>query len=244
MDSYSGTVIIPAMGRSERFKAAGYQEHKALINVRERGRDSSAPIIKRIAWSIPLDWQIRIIVPQELYHRFADIFKEDLGRVEILSIAGETEGQSHTVLRGLLGLNAAKPVAITDCDVEFHPNTVAKFLSTNANLTMVHHHPQGDPIYSYVRLDKDDVNRVLEVAEKNRIGSWAQSGFWRFNRAGSIHKAIAEQIRSDIRHTNGEFYLSGALNLLPERLDGYSGWTPMHSYGTPAAIEAGEMEIV
>jgi NDP-sugar pyrophosphorylase family protein len=235
MDSSVGTVVIPAMGLSQRFKDHGFMMHKALLKI------DGVPIIKRIVDTVPHDWDIRVVIPIELAERFWSILGD---RAELITLHGPTEGQSQTILRGVLGLNAAKPVMFTNCDLEVNKDTVKFFASRDISQIMVHSHREGPEIFSYVATAQDGI--VTKIAEKKRVGPWAQTGWWRFNRAAEIHKALAKQIQCDMRHTNGEFYLSGALEVYEPAL--YTYVVPFKElwkdYGTPEAIKAQGLEIV
>lgn len=235
MDRSIGTVIIPAMGISQRFKDHGYMTHKALFKI------DGVPIISRIAATIPEGWDLRVIAPTEVSEAFQNVLG---GWAEIIPLHGPTEGQSQTILRGLLGINAAKPVMITNCDLEVNRDTVKFFSSRDVSQIMVHSHREGPESYSYVSTGRDGM--VTGIAEKSRVGPWAQTGWWRFNKAADLHKAIAKQIQQDIRHTNGEFYLSGALQVYEPAL--YTYVVPhcelWRDYGTPEAIKQQGLEIV
>lgn len=227
MDSSVGTVVIPAMGVSQRFKDAGYMRHKALLKV------DGIPIIKRIVDTVPDDWDVRIVIPIELAAEFYSVLGD---RAELITLHGPTEGQSQTILRGILGLNAAKPVMVTNCDLEVRKDVLKVFAETPESLVLCHYHPEGPEIYSYVSFG--DRRLIDAVAEKKRVGPWAQTGWWRFHKAADIHKALAKQIQQDLRHTNGEFYLSGALRIYEPSLHAYclanaDSWC---DYGTPDAI--------
>jgi bifunctional N-acetylglucosamine-1-phosphate-uridyltransferase/glucosamine-1-phosphate-acetyltransferase GlmU-like protein len=235
MDSSVGTVVIPAMGLSQRFKDHGFMMHKALLKI------DGVPIIKRIVDTVPHDWDIRVVIPIELAERFWSILGD---RAELITLHGPTEGQSQTILRGVLGLNAAKPVMVTNCDLEVNADTVQFFSQWEWSQIMVHSHREGPEIYSYVATDQHGL--VVDVAEKKRIGPWAQTGWWKFTKAADIHKALAKQIHRDLRHTNGEFYLSGALKLYEPTMHIFT--LPhrelIKDYGTPEAIKAQGLEIV
>lgn len=235
MDSSVGTVVIPAMGISQRFKDQGFMMHKALLKV------DGVPIIKRIVDTVPHDWAVRVVVPLELAERF---WRYLGNRAELITLHGPTEGQSQTILRGVLGLNAAKPVMVTNCDLEVNADTVQFFSQWDRSQIMVHSHREGPEIYSYVATGRDGI--VTAIAEKKRVGPWAQTGWWRFNKAANIHRALAKQIHLNKRHTNGEFYLSGALQLYEPILTTYvlPGSHLWKDYGTPEAIKAQGLEIV
>lgn len=238
MDSSVGTVVIPAMGVSQRFKDHGYTKHKALLKVQ------GTPIIKRICDTVPVNWNIRVVVPIELAAEFYETLGYLGDRLELITLHGPTEGQSQTILRGILGLNAAKPVMVTNCDLEADRDVVRLFSEHPSSVVMCHFHPEGPAIYSYLSFV---ANRLIDnIAEKQRVGSWAQTGWWRFNRTGDLHKAIALQIQLDKRHTNGEFYLSGALQVYKPPLYAYclvhsSSW---RDYGTPEAMIQQGLEII
>lgn len=237
-----GTVVIPAMGVSQRFKDHGYMKHKALIEI------DDIPIIKRIANTLPDGWDLRVVIPSELSEAFRAVLGD---RVELIALHGPTEGQSQTLLRGVLGLNAAQPVMITNCDLEVNKDIVRFFSQQDRSSVMCHYHPEGPEVYSYVAVGEyegpgTEAGMINAVAEKKRVGPWAQTGWWRFNKAADIHKALARQIQLNHRHTNGEFYLSGALQIYEPPLFIYP-LTPGHGwrdYGTPDAIKQQGLEIV
>lgn len=67
------------------------------------------------------------------------------------------------------------------------------------------------PRWSFARLGRDD--KILEMAEKSPISTYASTGLFYF-RSAELFMRAAEWVLKENMHTNGEFYLSSALNYL------------------------------
>lgn len=237
MGGRTRSVLIPAMGLSSRFAVDGHNGPKGLLNIEYLGERLS--MIRRIARSIPRGWRAVVVAPIEYRARFqAELPVDSL----VVGLEGSTRGQSDTILTGLNFCNPLEPVIIQNCDVVFSAALYRKITSNLPfkNLVALHEDRGDDPIFSYV----NDPSKPSGFAEKDRISRWAQTGLWMFNKPNYLSECIREQISLDITH-NGEFYLSGALNLYTDPIRGVivndEDWLDL---GTPAAVQRVGASIV
>lgn len=228
-----GTVLIPALGLSERFAAEGYKGPKALLPITLAGERLT--MIRRIARTVPRGWRILLMVPADYREDFVAALSPS-DPIDIIGIHGRTEGQSDTIFHGLSYCLSSDPVMIQNCDVVFDPIFVRILLNPPPvmyNRVVLHQDTGDDPIFSYVN---EFLNPEI-FAEKQRISEWAMTGMWLFRRVDVIRDALQKQMEEGLRHTNGEFYLSGALNFVEETMHGsLARSTDWVDLGTPDAI--------
>jgi len=249
----TGTVLIPAMGNSLRFTSAGYLGPKALLPIGTPDGEVDT-MIGRVVRHYPAGWDIRVIAPRD----HADAIEKAIrrtrpfGRVDVLPVVGRTEGQSSTILLGLVHcrLDLDRPVIVNNCDVALRAPVPTSLSEMPHSTILVHSHPEGDPIYSYVETSiTDGLPRALRVQEKARFDcsrQMAQTGVWLFREPRTLVEMLREQIADDQR-VGGELYLSGAIDRLVRR-HGMGVLTvdedQFLDMGTPDTIRTGGMEIL
>jgi len=249
----TGTVLIPAMGSSSRFTSNGYPGPKALRLVGTPDGEVDT-MIGRVVRHYPAGWDILVIAPRDDADAIEAAIRRTrpFGRVDVLPVIGRTEGQSSTILLGLVHcrLDLDRPVIVNNCDVALRAPVPIHLSNMMWSTIVVHSHPEGDPIYSYVETSTTDgLPRALRVQEKARFDcsqQMAQTGVWLFRSPRTLVEMLREQIADDQR-VGGELYLSGAIDRLVRRfemdvltVDG----DQFLDMGTPDTIRAGGMEIL
>jgi NDP-sugar pyrophosphorylase family protein len=188
-------VVIPMAGDGARFKEAGYDKPKPLIDV------FGKPMYERVIDNLCAnDSEVVLITRQE-----HDIDSQ-------VKVSEKTEGAACTVLLARDYIDGDFPILIANCDQLLRWD-VNHFLyvceSQNLDACVVTFN-STNPHHSYVRTKGGE---VVEVAEKKVISDKAVAGIYWFKRGCDFVDYAAQMIDKDIRY-NGEFYISPVLNEL------------------------------
>jgi hypothetical protein len=250
----AGTVLIPALGESARFRDVGYIGPKALLPIGTPDGEVDT-MIGRVVRHYPAGWDIRVIAPKDHAEAIERAVRRTrpFGRVDVLPVIGRTQGQSATVLLGLVHsrINLDRPVIVNNCDVALRAPVPTSLSEMPRSTILVHSDdPSGPPIYSYVETASTSGSPLaLRVQEKARFDcerQAAQTGVWLFRDPRSLVIRINDQKFQDLR-VNGELYLSGAVDLMARARELDCLWVDQDQFldmGTPEAIARGGMEIL
>ena len=208
-------IVIPMAGAGSRFAKVGFKDPKPLIPI------NGLPMIKLVIGNLR---------PQRP-HRFIFICQEDhiikynltkkllewAPNSVTIGINKLTEGAACTVLfaKELIDneneLMIANSDQYIDVDINKYLQQLALYNYDGLIMTM----EANDPKWSFVGLN--DVNHVVEVAEKKVISSEATVGIYNFKKGCDFVHAAEKMIEKNIR-TNNEFYVAPVYNeLISER---------------------------
>ena len=177
-----------------------------------------------IAFTVRSETQ-KIWLKQILLDKYENQFEYEI------SVTGETKSPIHSlnlVLKSLLTLNKVdreSAVSIFTMDVEFGIKTD---IPTSGNSTIIFKAKDGP--YSFVTLDPTD--RVLECAEKESIGGWANAGLYSVETIDALATTIDEVIAQDKK--SGELSIAEVL-LSTNKTLGFIGKKieSIYIFGTP-----------
>ena len=232
-------IIIPMAGEGKRFKEAGYQVPKPLIQVGGR---------RLLEWAldaIPKPWR-RAVIPvihtgqAELCDVFVDIepyFNRMFGTGKPCLLTGPTSGAACSVLAAAVGLPSDAPVIVMNADqwIDIDLEAVHKTAIAEQWDGFVLTFEGSGPQWSYAITDGTDF--VVQIVEKKEVSPYPTCGLYWFRRAGDLVKAICSMVYKEDR-TNGEFYLAPSMNHL-ERHRRNVRIVPVkefHGLGTPEQV--------
>lgn len=219
-------IIIPMSGFGERFRRAGYDIPKPLIELEGK------PIIAHVIDMFPDEHEILFICNREhldepSYHLEATLRRYcPTGR--IVGIAPHKRGPVHTVLEAAALIDPDKPVVVNYCDFTCYWSwTHFKEVVTRTGCAGAipaykgfHPHSLGTTNYAYIR---HRAGWIEDIREKqpfttNRIEEYASSGTYYFSSGSTLLKACTTCIEQGL-DVGGEYYVSLAYKpLLDERL--------------------------
>ncbi len=198
-------IVIPMAGRGQRFRDAGYEVPKPLIDVRGR------PMYSWAVDSLPLNLARRLIFvclreQLEGRHLEADI-EQRYGHLDpvVVPLDEVTAGQAATVLKAREHIDSSEPLLIYNADTFCRSSldeTLAELPDDVDGVLGVFQAP-GER-WSFARVD--DSGRVVETAEKRRISEWASTGLYHFSRGSDFVRHADAMIRQGER-SGGEFYV-------------------------------------
>jgi len=200
-------ILIPACGLGERFRAVGYDMVKPLIPVYGK------PMIDRVISSLQMETAMDeyfVVVNWE------DSLDHPVIRLETHV---KTSGAAETVLLALKSVPQAvdSSLLLVDCDAVYHCDVISKFRDFESDPTIRAgvlcfaervEARTSKPKYSYVRTDA--LQRVVEIAEKKRVGPLANTGAYWFASSKEFLQC-AEQVLRDGSYQQGEAYISCVL---------------------------------
>lgn len=219
-------IVIPMSGFGERFKRAGYQVPKPLIEVEGK------TIIAHVVDLFPGEEDFTFIVNREHLeneaYRLAEILAEVAPRGKIISVEPHKKGPVYAVLKAIQHLAMDKPTIVNYCDFSsvWDWTNFKKFVTENQLMGAIpayrgfHPHSLGSTNYAYVR---ESGGKVLDIQEKkpfsdNRMNEFASSGTYYFGTGQLMKDAFEWVVQNDV-NVQGEFYVSNSYKyLIKEKL--------------------------
>jgi len=206
-------VVIPAAGNGQRFKDAGYENPKYLIDVCGR------PMIDRVIDNLrPVKANTVQVIRQE------DLQRPSRGAVE-------------TIVQAQLDLE--QPLLIGNCDqlVAFDVND---FIDTDLDGRIVTFQSTKDH-HSYVELD--DEGCLTRIVEKVVISNKAVTGVYYFAKARDFYDAAMAVIANDTRVKNEYYVSSAITIMLEAGLKIRTYDAPSAMLGTPDELQLFEAAV-
>jgi dTDP-glucose pyrophosphorylase len=214
-------IIIPMSGFGERFRRAGYEIPKPLIEIDDK------PIIAHVIDMFPGETDFIFICNQEhlsnpLY-RMEAILKEHCPSGQVIGIPPHKLGPINAVRKVEHLLDLTEPVIVNYCDFtcywDWHhfKNYVKKTACTGAIPAYrgFHPHSLGSTNYAYLR---EKNGWVLDIQEKqpytdNRMEEYASSGTYYFASAQIMVEAFRSVMEQGM-DVGSEYYVSLAYKVL------------------------------
>jgi UDP-N-acetylglucosamine diphosphorylase / glucose-1-phosphate thymidylyltransferase / UDP-N-acetylgalactosamine diphosphorylase / glucosamine-1-phosphate N-acetyltransferase / galactosamine-1-phosphate N-acetyltransferase len=203
-------VVIPMAGRGSRFAEQGISLPKPLIPVRGK------PMYAWAVDGLPLSLARRLIficLSEHLQrHGLEEEIRSRYGstRTEVIGLEAVTGGQACSVLAARSLIESTEPLLIYNADTYCETGLLERLPSLPAEVRglLGVFQAAGDR-WSFARVD--DAGRVLETAEKRRIGEWATTGLYWFREGREFVMRTEEMIAAEER-VNGEFYVAPVYN--------------------------------
>lgn len=190
-------IIIPLGGIGKRFSDNGYTKPKPLIKV--VGKE----IIFWLLDSLKLKDSDTIYIP---YNEYLDAFQFDevvnslYPNIKLTSLP-PTNGPSETIKLCINHFNIKGKIVLLDGDTWYEEDVLSKIRQNDNNLTTYFKSTTLDPLYSYIKLNDD---QIVDVKEKVKISDNANSGCYVFKSSEEVLKYIdkiekkSEKFISDI----------------------------------------------
>ena len=208
-------------GEGSRFKDAGYQVPKPLIDI------NGKPMIQRVVDNIGLDGRYIFIVQKKHYEKYYIIrdWKEPVTLKVILKLVKPdceiiitddlTEGAACTTLLAKRDIDNEEPLFIANADqwVDWSHSHFLDFVTRKkcdgSILTFV----SDSPKHSYSKINN---GCITEVAEKKVISNHATVGLYYWKNGSDYVECAEDMINKNIRYNN-EFYVCPVYNQLIEK---------------------------
>jgi len=208
--------VIPMAGQGTRFKRAGIEQPKYLIQVRDK------TLLEWSLSSLPLQLATRIIfiglLEDEIKYQISNYIDNtdmiDTKLTSYLWIDDQTGGQAETVLRAESYMDVEKPLVIFNIDTYFKSVTLADNLVNDTETGFLGSFNSDSKNYSYAYLDQEGF--VAEVREKQVISCHALTGLYHFAKASHFVSVADEMIGLGAKE-QGEYYVAPLYNKLIQR---------------------------
>lgn len=238
-------IVIPMSGFGERFRRAGYEIPKPLINI------DGKPIIGHVVDMFPGESNIIFICNQEhldepSYYMEA-ILKEYCPSGRIVGIQPHKLGPINAVRQIEHLLDPTEPVVVNYCDFTCywdwqHFKRYVKKTACEGAIPAYkgfHPHSLGSTNYAYMQ---ELGGWVQDIQEKqpytnNRMEEYASSGTYYFASAEIMRKAFVTVMEQDL-NVGGEYYVSLAYKPLLEKKRPVAIYPLQHfmQWGTPEDV--------
>jgi len=216
-------IVIPMAGLSSRFKKAGFDQPKYMLEA--RGQTLFNHSVLSFERYFKTEQFLFIILDVHDTSRFVEKSATELGisNYKIVVLDGPTRGQAETVYLGLKAASVEKTAAITIfnidtfrpgfsypesfniCDVDGYLET---FIGTGAN-------------WSNVLPESPSSNKVLKTAEKQEISEFCCTGLYYFRNVEKFLQLFEKFLEIELTDLQGgEFYIAPMYNdLIEENAD-------------------------
>ena len=171
-------IIIPLGGKGERFAKEGYSQPKPIIKILHK------EMIFYVLDNLELqsDDKIFIIYFSDLdRYNFKDIISAKYPDIHFIPLYYQTAGAVETLYNGLhkiKELSENKTCVLLDCDTFYTQDILSIVRSRNDNMVFYTKKYAEKPIYSYISIDSS--NKILEIKEKVKISTNANTGCYVF----------------------------------------------------------------
>ena len=208
-------IVIPMSGFGERFRRAGYNVPKPLIEIEGK------PIIAHVIDMFPGETDFIFICNEdhlnEPKYKMKEIINKYCPTGRIVGIESHKLGPVYAVLKIASLLNPIKPVVVNYCDFTCYWDWVhfKEWCEKNKCDGAIpaykgfHPHSLGTTNYAYL---KEEKGRISDIQEKqpyteNRLNEFASSGTYYYSNALLMLKSFQETIDQEL-DLNGEYYVS------------------------------------
>lgn len=211
-------IVVTMAGRGERFRKAGYNKIKPLIEV------DGKPMIEHIVNMFPGENDF-VFICDNVHLRETDlgnVLKRIKSNGMIIGVDSQKLGPLWDTLQALKKTDFIKddePVIISYCDFGVwwdYEHFKKMMIDTRCDAAVVaykgfHPHLLGPGLYASMRVDEN--NWMIESREKHcftesKMDSFQQAGLFYFSKGNIIKTYFEEVVRRGLA-TNGEYYISG-----------------------------------
>ncbi len=232
-------ILMPMGGLGQRFRDAGFDTPKPLIDV------NGIPMFKKAlsAYNHYQGEKVYIFVIRkdtDDEYNLAQQIKELLPDAKIKVLDHNTQGAVETCLVAEDFIDPELPLVIMDCDISFDAGNyfslIEEAISKNSYDGLLLSFDSQDPRYSFAETDSSNI--VTRTAEKVAISNNALMGAYFFTKANSFLVAAHKLMKRNISQDMKEYYVSLIYNILIDdgKRIGLAKGT-FYCFGTPEELD-------
>lgn len=205
-------IVIPMAGQSARFRQAGFDRPKYMLPL--AGESLFAHTVRSFAALFGREGVVFIHRDEPGVARFirGELARLGVSGATLVPLAGDTEGQAHTVHLGTRGLAASEPLTIFNIDT-IRPGYRPPVWQGEVDGWLEVFRGPGEH-WSFAELGPD--GRVCRTAEKQRISDLCSDGLYHFARR-ALFDAAFDAARAAGERARGEYYVAPLYNHLIAR---------------------------
>jgi dTDP-glucose pyrophosphorylase len=203
--------VIPMAGAGGRFKKAGYEKPKMLLEAH------SKTLLEWSVDSLPLEICTNLVFIGLKEHRekynLGSFIKEKYNKYNLnfLWLDNITRGQAETVYKAKDLIDLDTDLVVFNIDTFFISDTLKKNLLKNNIDGVLGAFESKEDRFSYAKLDEKGY--VKETAEKIVISNYALTGLYHFKYPRDFFNICQKHIENNILYKN-EFYIAPMYNEL------------------------------
>jgi capsule biosynthesis phosphatase len=196
-------ILIPLNGRGSRFAEKGYTDFKPFIKI------LGDTIIEKVVSSLHIDKQELVIIAREEFRKYnlENYFYKKFPylTIKLVYLTRETAGAAETLYCGIKEIfNKDESFLAIDGDTIYNEDIISNLNDIDADAIFYTETQEQAAIYSYITLDN---GRVLDIAEKNKISNFANTGAYYFKSSDTFCE-IFEYVVKEAQLQQGEYYTS------------------------------------
>lgn len=232
-------ILMPMGGLGQRFRDAGYDTPKPLIDV------NGTPMFRKaLAAYDSYEGEKRhiFVIRKDTDDEYglADQIRAILPEAKIKVLDHNTNGAVETCLVAEDLIDSTLPLVIMDCDISFDAGNYFELIEQSVNNNdydgLLLSFDSQDPRYSFAEINEDNI--VTRTAEKIAISDNALMGAYFFTHASSFLEAAHELVTRNISAEMKEYYVSLIYNILIDQSKriGLAKGT-FYCFGTPEELQ-------
>ena len=232
------TIIITMAGLGSRFRKAGYNCPKYMIEVKGKTLFEWS-MSSLVGYNDHVDKYIFVVRKEDNSEDFIreKCKKFGIKKVEVIGIDYLTDGQATTCMIAIPHCNPDSEIMVYNIDTYVEPCEM-KYKDIAGDGHIPCFHAPGDH-WSFVKLDED--GKAVEVREKVRISDNCTLGAYYFSSA-KLYKDLYDEYYSDNRHLEkNEKYIAPLYNFMIEKgmkvTISIVDAKKVHVLGTPEELE-------
>ena len=237
-------IVIPMSGKGERFRRAGYETPKPLIEV------NGKPIIAHVLDMFPGESDVIFICNREHLENthMRDVLEKYCPSGKIFSIASHKLGPVYAVSKVFDFIKEDVPVIVNYCDFSCYWN-YKHFKEWISNCKPdgcvpayrgFHPHSLVGNNYAFMKVDNGWMREIQEKKPftSNKLEEFASSGTYYFSQGRQLKRFFLDTISKKIE-VNKEYYCSVAYNLMVEAGLSVAVYELQHfmQWGTPEDLK-------
>lgn len=141
-------------------------------------------------------------------YNFEDIILKKYPFINLIKLNKQTNGASETIMIGLeqiVKISNNQKCLLLDCDTFYTQDIISIFRNINSNCVFYTINKESNPIYSYIKLDKDF--NITQIIEKVKISDNANTGIYCFKDINELY-IYANKVVSNNINFRGECFTS------------------------------------
>ena len=208
------TVIITMAGLGSRFRKAGYNCPKYMIEAKGKTLfDWSMDSL--VGYNKNVSKYVFVVRKEDNSEKFIREHMANYGisNIEIIGIDYLTDGQATTCMLAIPYCNPDEEIMVYNIDTYVEPNEM-KYEDISGDGHIPCFHADGDH-WSFAKLDEN--GNVIEVREKQRISDNCTLGAYYFKSARLYKKLYEEYYADDSKMEKNEKYIAPLYNYMIEK---------------------------
>lgn len=207
-------IVIPLGGKGERFAKQGFLMPKPLLRIGHK--ELIRHVVDHLVWG--KDDTLTFLYHEPLdRHGFSDMVRQHYPCARLVPIPFQTRGAVETLDYGLRTLHddgGDRPCLLVDGDAFYTQDIVSMARGHKNGVFVFQEETVDSPArFSYVSLQDGPDRVVADIAEKSRIGPFANTGAYLFENRNTLLTYTQKVMDQDFRFCN-EFYTSCAIKAM------------------------------